>query len=86
MIRLTKLNNEALFVNVDLIEFVETIPDTVISMTTGRRALVRETLQQTLELIRQSKSERKNTIAQPSAPGEFALTGAEAVTAEVMYG
>jgi flagellar protein FlbD len=86
MIKLTKLNKDELFVNVDFIEFVEAIPDTVISMTTGRKALVRESLEETLEMIRTCKRNRQNITAQPSVPGEFALPGAEAVTSEVMYG
>ncbi|MBN4076257.1 flagellar FlbD family protein [Gemmatimonas aurantiaca] len=83
MIKLTKLNRDQLFVNVDLIEFVESIPDTVISMTTGRKAFVRESLEETLELIESSKCQRQNITAQSSVPGEFALSGAESVTSEV---
>ena len=43
MIQLTRLNNQPLAVNSDLIKFVEQSPDTVITLVTGEKILVRET-------------------------------------------
>lgn len=43
MIALTKLNNQAFVVNADLIKFVESTPDTLVTLTTGERLLVKET-------------------------------------------
>lgn len=40
MIELTRLNNKAFFVNCDLIEIVEETPDTVISLTNGKKMIV----------------------------------------------
>jgi len=42
MIQVTRLNGEPFYVNPDLIEFIEETPDTVLSMTTGRKVIVRE--------------------------------------------
>ncbi|MEW6546440.1 MAG: flagellar FlbD family protein [Bacillota bacterium] len=42
MIRVTRLNGHEMVLNADLIETVEATPDTVISLTTGRKILVRE--------------------------------------------
>ena len=42
MIKLTKLNGEEIVVNSDLILYVESRPDTYITMTTNDRILVRE--------------------------------------------
>ena len=42
MIKVTKLNGRELVVNADLIEFVEATPDTLISLTTGRKLMVLE--------------------------------------------
>ena len=42
MIKVTKLNGNELVVNADLIEFVESTPDTLISLTTGRKIMVLE--------------------------------------------
>jgi flagellar protein FlbD len=42
MIKLTQLNGRSIVVNVDLIEFVESTPDTIVSLTTGKKILVKE--------------------------------------------
>jgi len=42
MINLSRLNGEKIMINVDLIELVEETPDTVITLTTGKKILVRE--------------------------------------------
>ena len=96
MIKLTKLNNEELYINIDLIEFVEAIPDTVISMTTGRKAIVRETLAETLQIIKICRGERVAELqssARPernnersSTPLDIVFQGVEAVSPEAMYG
>lgn len=43
MIKLTKLNNSEMVINDDLIEFVESIPDTIVSLTDGKKIMVKET-------------------------------------------
>ena len=43
MIQLTRINHACLVLNSDLIEHIEITPDTVISMTTGQKFMVRET-------------------------------------------
>ena len=43
MITVTRFDNSALIVNADLIEFVESLPDTHITLVTGKKLLVRET-------------------------------------------
>ena len=42
MIHLTRLNNKPLFVNSDLIKFVEQSPDTVVTLITGEKIVVLE--------------------------------------------
>ena len=42
MIKVTRFNHTEIYVNADLIEFVEQTPDTVITMLTGRKVLVLE--------------------------------------------
>jgi len=43
MIAVTKLNNQPVVVNAELIKFVESTPDTMLTLTTGERILVKET-------------------------------------------
>lgn len=42
MIRLTRINQLPLVLNADLIEHLETTPDTVVSMTNGQKFVVLE--------------------------------------------
>jgi flagellar protein FlbD len=48
MIRLTRLNNQSLTVNSDLIKFVEQSPDTLITLVTGEKMVVRESAEEVL--------------------------------------
>ncbi|MBR5359595.1 MAG: flagellar FlbD family protein [Lachnospiraceae bacterium] len=57
MIEVTKLNGTKTLVNQDLIETVESNPDTVISFTTGRKIIVKESRQEVNNLV---KSYRKD--------------------------
>ena len=50
MIKVTKLNGNELVVNADLIEFIERTPDTLISLTTGRKIMVLEDLDDVIRL------------------------------------
>jgi flagellar protein FlbD len=52
MIQLTRLNNSRLAVNSDLIKYVEQSPDTVITLLSGEKLLVRETTEQVIERVR----------------------------------
>ncbi len=51
MIELTKLHNEKIVVNADLIEFVEETPDTMICTTTGKKIMVKETVAEVIEKV-----------------------------------
>lgn len=49
MIELTKLHGEKVIVNADLIEFIESTPDTLVCTTTGKKLMVRETVKEVVE-------------------------------------
>ena len=76
VIQLTRLNNTSLAVNSDLVKFVETAPDTVITLITGEKVLVRES---TEEVIRRIVEFRRAVLAGlPSTgtnPGLASSTG-----------
>jgi flagellar protein FlbD len=44
MIRLTRRNNDSIVINLPTIAYVEATPDTLITLTTGERIHVRESL------------------------------------------
>ena len=49
MIKVTRLNESGLVINADLIEFIEATPDTLISLTTGRKIMVLEDLDDVIQ-------------------------------------
>lgn len=51
MIHLTRLNHSTIVLNCDLIEQMETTPDTVISMTTGQKIMVLESPEEVIERV-----------------------------------
>ncbi len=51
MIRLTRLNHGPFLLNSDLIEHVETTPDTVITLTNGHQFMVREAADEVVRRI-----------------------------------
>ena len=51
MIQLTRLNKKSIVVNSDLIEFIENAPDTVITLVTGEKVVVTETIEEIIDRI-----------------------------------
>ena len=45
MIKLTLYNDADVIINADLIEFVERTPDTLVSLTTGKKVMVKESVE-----------------------------------------
>lgn len=48
MIALTRLNEKAIIVNVHNIETVEDTPDTVIALTSGKKLMVKESVEEVI--------------------------------------
>ncbi len=57
MIEVTKINGVKFSINPDLIEVVETTPDTVITLTTGKKLIVKESRQEIKNLVLSYKRE-----------------------------
>lgn len=51
MIEVTKINDVQISINSDIIEIVEETPDTVITLTTGRKIIVKESRQEVTNLV-----------------------------------
>lgn len=51
MINVTRLNGKSFILNAELIEVMEETPDTVITLTTGHKYIVRESLDEVLGRI-----------------------------------
>lgn len=52
MIKLHRLNNSEISINPELVESVESIPDTKIILTTGNQYIVKESVDEVIEKIR----------------------------------
>jgi len=51
MIELTRLQNQKIIINAELIEFIEETPDTMISTTTGKKVMVKESVAEVIERV-----------------------------------
>ena len=57
MIDVTKMNGGSNTVNADLIETVEETPHTIITLTTGKKIIVKESRQEVKNLVKSYRSE-----------------------------
>lgn len=51
MVEVTRFNKETIIINADLIEMIEAAPDTVITMTTGKKFVVSESKEEMVDKI-----------------------------------
>ena len=72
MIQLTRINNTSLVLNADLIEQIETTPDTVISLTNGQKYIVRESA---AEVMRKSIEYQRQIRQAPETPAVLGRSG-----------
>lgn len=56
MIKLTRINSSEFYINSDLMEFIETTPDTIITLTTGKKIIVKESVDEVIDKIIEFKS------------------------------
>jgi flagellar protein FlbD len=80
MIHLTRLNHSPLVLNCDLIEHVEVTPDTVISLTTGEKIMVRESAEEVVARVidyRRSIFNSGPSCPLLASPGEHPARAAE---------
>jgi len=60
MILVTRINDKEFVVNCELIELVEANPDTTITTTTGRKLIVKESVEEIVALAKAYKREIHN--------------------------
>lgn len=74
MIELTKLNGERYYINSELIETIEMIPDTLVTMTNGKTHYVLEPAEVVVTRIGAYKA---NILAQAQLFGDRLVNGAK---------
>ena len=57
MIDITKIDGRGVTINAELIETIEEIPETVITLTTGQKLIVKESRQKVKNLVKSYKQE-----------------------------
>lgn len=62
MIEVTKMNGMKMLVNTSLLETIEETPDTVITLTSGKKLIVKESRQEVKELVRITRKDIFSTI------------------------
>ena len=70
MIDVTKMNGSKVTINSDLIETVEENPDTVLTLTTGKKIIIKESRQKVKNLVILYKKECMSTGLAWLQPGE----------------
>ena len=73
MIKVTRINDEEIIVNAVLIEFIEATPDTVISLVTGKKLMVKEAVEE----VRGKAENYHRTIGLCPRPPVIAAGGPE---------
>lgn len=53
VVRLTRLDGTEVVVSAELIEMLEATPDTVVTLTTGRKLVVRESVDEVVRRVRE---------------------------------
>jgi flagellar protein FlbD len=74
MIELHRLNGSAIVINAELVESVEATPDTVITLTTGRRIMVAEPVHDVIDRV---IAYRRAVLQSPLASAEWGMQNAE---------
>ena len=57
MIDVTRMNGKQFTLNSDLIETIEETPDTVLTLTTGKKIIVKESIQKVKNLVKLYRKE-----------------------------
>jgi flagellar protein FlbD len=70
MIELTRLNGQKLFVNCDLLKYAEASPDTVLTLVTGDKLVVRESC---AEVVAQAVAFRARVLGEAWPDGAAGL-------------
>lgn len=51
MISVTRINNKSIIINAELVEFIEETPDTIITTTTGKKIIVKDSVEDVIRKV-----------------------------------
>ena len=70
MIKVTRIDDSSLIINADLIEFVESIPESMITLTTGKKIMVKEKIDEIIDRVAEF---RRLSVARELTPSPDAV-------------
>ena len=85
MIYVTRLNHTPVVLNCDLIEHMETTPDTVISLTTGQKLMVLESAEEIVDRVIQYRRKILQDLPARRSPSDSDDEATERI-GEATYG
>ena len=56
MIQVTRLNGQEVYINADMILFLESTPETILTLENGKKVTVKETISQVVDRVVEFKS------------------------------
>ncbi|MBD3169310.1 MAG: flagellar protein FlbD [candidate division Zixibacteria bacterium] len=57
MIKVTRINGGTFVINSDLIEFIEEKPETIICLTTGKKIMVKESVDEVIKSVKEFRGD-----------------------------
>jgi len=73
MIKVTRLNDSTLMINVDMIQSLQAIPETVITFTNNDKIMVKEPLEEVSQrIVDYQRTIYSNSVREDSQPADFA--------------
>ena len=57
MIKVIRINDKEMIINAEMIEFVESTPDTIISLSSGKKILVKDTVDEVIGKVMEYRRE-----------------------------
>ncbi len=66
MIKVTRLNGQEVYVNADLILFLESSPETILTLENGKKVTVKESIPQVIDRVVEFKARTLPKVAGPS--------------------
>ncbi len=73
MIKVTRLNDSTLMINVDMIQSLQAIPETVITFTNNDKIMVKEPLEEVSQrIVDYQRTIYSKSVREDSQPADFA--------------
>jgi flagellar protein FlbD len=66
VIKVTRLNGQEVYVNADLVLFVESSPETILTLENGKKITVKETIPQVIDRVVEFKARCFPKVTSPS--------------------